>query len=461
MKRNKLKELTYTVITMLRSYSENRDLAVYYPEFLSLYTVVYLHENNFFDCKYQNISERLKSSKSNNIAIEVNKLYKDLEEKHEYLANVFCQIELSSNDNEYIREMNAKLINVFETLEHIKLEGLYGEVFSSLIEYASTNSGRKAGNFATPSIITRLMIELLAPESAKTIYDPVCGSGGLLVEAENFVKRNNPGSGLKGVYGEEINSTTLRIAKQNLIINGCINSIVWNSNSLTNPSTQIDDNNYRKFDYVLANPPFSIKKWDEQISVQKDSRFNYGPPPSGSADFAFVQHCLSSLKDRGKAAIIVSPGSLFRMGAEGKIRKRLIEENLISCVISLPPNLFHNTMIAPNILILDKCKLDDKVVLIDASSDFEKNGKTLTLNEGCIKNILNSFKQSVAHSSKVVFVKNEDLLEKNGLLSVSSYFVNSIDSTIEESFEELTKKQDDLFMKLEKLNSNLQSVLYK
>ena len=253
-----------------------------------------------------------------------------------------------------------------------------GDAYEYLIKKFADVTNKKAGEFYTPRSVVRLMIEMLDPKEGETIYDPACGTGGMLLAAVQHVKdEHGDVKRLWGkLYGQEKNLTTSSIARMNLFLHGIEDFQIVRGDTLRNPAF-FDGDHLANFDCVIANPPFSLEKWGEEQWINDPFGRNFaGLPPSSSGDFAWVQHMVKSMAGvKGRMAVVLPQGALFRKGAEGTIRQKLLEMDLIEAVIGLAPNLFYGTGLAACILVLRKKKPAQrrkKVMIADASRLFRR-----------------------------------------------------------------------------------------
>ena len=255
---------------------------------------------------------------------------------------------------------------------------ILGDAYEYLIKKFADATNKKAGEFYTPRSVVRLMIEMLDPKQGETIYDPACGTGGMLLAAVQHVQEQHGDvKRLWGkLFGQEKNLTTSAIARMNLFLHGIEDFQIVRGDTLRNPAF-FDIDQLARFDCVIANPPFSLEKWGEELWVNDPFGRNFaGLPPSSSGDFAWVQHMVKSMADgTGRMAVVLPQGALFRKGAEGSIRKKLLEMDLIEAVIGLAPNLFYGTGLAACILVLRKKKplsRRQRVMVADASRLFRR-----------------------------------------------------------------------------------------
>lgn len=247
-----------------------------------------------------------------------------------------------------------------------------GNAYEFLIKNFASTSGKKAGEFYTPPEVSQLMAQLMAPQEGDEICDPTCGSGSLLMKCGQLI-RAKAGSRKYALYGQEAIGSTWALAKMNMFLHAEDNHRIEWGDTLRNPKLLDGEGLLKHFDIVVANPPFSLEKWGhETAAADPYKRFRRGVPPRTKADYAFILHMVETMKPgSGRMAVVVPHGVLFRGAAEGKIRQKLIEENLLDIVIGLPEKLFYGTGIPAAILVLRKKKADDKVLFIDASRDFQ------------------------------------------------------------------------------------------
>jgi len=270
---------------------------------------------------------------------------------------------------------------------------IIGNAYEYLIERFAASAGKKAGEFYTPPEVSELIAELVQPKEGDSICDPACGSASLLMKCAQQIKANYKGSKKYQLYGQEAIGSTWALAKMNMFLHGEDNHIIKWGDTLRNPRLLDANDSLLHFDVVVANPPFSLEKWGHD-SAEKDKygRFRRGLPPRTKGDYAFILHMIETLKPRtGRMGVVVPHGVLFRGAAEGKIRKALIDENLLDAVIGLPEKLFFGTGIPAAILIFRKKKPDSSVLFIDASREYEDNKNQNRLGAAHIEKIVNTF----------------------------------------------------------------------
>jgi len=247
-----------------------------------------------------------------------------------------------------------------------------GNAYEFLIKNFASTSGKKAGEFYTPPEVSQLMARLMDPQEGDEICDPTCGSGSLLMKCGQLI-RSRAGSRKYALYGQEAIGSTWALAKMNMFLHAEDNHRIEWGDTLRNPKLLDGNGLLKHFDIVVANPPFSLEKWGHEAAAGDPyKRFRRGLPPRTKADYAFILHMVETMKPgTGRMAVVVPHGVLFRGAAEGKIRQKLIEENLLDVVIGLPEKLFYGTGIPAAVLVLRKKKTDDKVLFIDASRNYQ------------------------------------------------------------------------------------------
>jgi type I restriction enzyme M protein len=313
------------------------------------------------------------------------------------LDRVFRNIDFNSEPNlGQTKDRNRRLKNLlvdFSALDlqpsHLEGNDIIGDAYEYLIAKFASDAGKKAGEFYTPAEVSTLLAKLMDPQPGNRICDPTCGSGSLLIKVAKEVGSNN-----FSLYGQENNGSTWALARMNMFLHEMDNATIMWGDTLNNPQL-LEGDGLRKFDIVVANPPFSLDKWGaESAAADQYSRFHRGIPPKSKGDYAFISHMVeTAYEDIGRVGVIVPHGVLFRGSSEGKIRKQLIEENLLEAVIGLPANLFFGTGIPAAILIFNKAKSDNtNVLFVDASKGFNagKNQNKLQIQD--IKKVVDTYK---------------------------------------------------------------------
>lgn len=344
-----------------------------------------------------------------------------------------------NDKNEIVVEVLSLLSGIDFKLEDTKSD-LLGDAYEYLIGEFAAGAGKKGGEFYTPAQISRLLAQIVSVDKkrVKSAYDPTCGSGSLLLRLGEFTD-------VVSYYGQELNPTTFNLARMNMILHGVnfTNFKILQGNTLTE-----DMHGDLKAEVIVANPPFSLEwKGESDPTIAHDDRFSqYGRiAPKSAADYAFITHMLHHLADNGTMAIVLPHGALFRSGAEGHIRKHIIEkQNYLDTVIGLPPNLFYGTSIPATILVFKKCRKDDKDILfIDASKDFEKGKNQNTLTKENLEKIFDVYSKRKEVEKYSYIATLEEVKENDYNLNIPRY-VDTFEDEEEIDIEEISKKLKDL-----------------
>lgn len=332
----------------------------------------------------------------------------------------------------------SNLLGIFQDLDFSgsRAEGddLLGDAYEYLMRHFATESGKSKGQFYTPAEVSRIMAQLIGitsstPKSA-TVYDPTCGSGSLLLKVADAAP-----NGLT-VYGQEMDNATWALSVMNMILHGNETAEIAQGNTLTTPKFLKDAKTIQTFDFVVANPPFSVKTWTNGLE-EDYGRFEFGRPPEKNGDYAFLLHILKSMKSTGKGAVILPHGVLFRGNAEATIRRELVRRGFIKAIIGLPANLFYGTGIPACILVLDKENAASRtgIFMIDASKGFEKDGPKNRLRPRDMHKIVDAFskKLEVARYSRMVPLIEIADAKNDSSLNISRY----VDSSEPEDIQDL------------------------
>jgi type I restriction enzyme M protein len=313
---------------------------------------------------------------------------------------------------------------------------ILGNSYEYLIKKFADATNKKAGEFYTPRSVVRLMVNILDPQEGESIYDPACGTGGMLLEAIHHVQeKHGDVRTLWGkLFGQEKNLTTSAIARMNLFLHGAADFQIVRGDTLRNPAFFTGDD-LATFDCVIANPPFSLEKWGDDVWASDPFGRNFaGLPPAKSGDFAWVQHMVKSMAAKsGRMAVVLPHGALFRMGKEGEIRKKLLGMDLLEAVIGLGPNLFYGTGLAACILVLrqrKQPKLKNKIVIIDASKEFQSGRAQNELLPEHVNTITQWYQQAEDVESRVRVVSLDEIAENDFNLNIPRYVEPEMDGDI-------------------------------
>jgi type I restriction enzyme M protein len=318
-------------------------------------------------------------------------------------------------------------------------DDLLGDAYEYLMRQFATDSGKSKGQFYTPAEVSRVLAKVIGIDAAtstdQTIYDPTCGSGSLLLKAHDEAEYL---TGLDlAIYGQEMDNATAGLAKMNTILHDCPTSEIWQDNTLASPYFKESDGGLKRFDFAVANPPFSYKAWSNGLDPENDlyNRFEYGIPPAKNGDYAFLLHIIASLKSSGKGAVILPHGVLFRGNVEADIRKKILQQGFIKGIIGLPPNLFYGTGIPACIVVIDKENANDRngVFMIDASRGFMKDGNKNRLRDRDIHKIVDTFTNQLEISKYSRMVPFAEIEGNDYNLNIPRY----IDSSEPEDLQDI------------------------
>lgn len=351
------------------------------------------------------------------------------------------------------------LINLVEHLSVIKLDNksistdVMGQAYEYLIKKFADETKESAGEFYTPRAIVRLMIRYLNPKGGETIYDPACGTGGMLIESMNHIEEKKLTLGR--LFGQESNLTTASIARMNLFLHGSNDFKIMRGDTLRNPLF-LNNNKLQTFDCVVANPPFSLEKWGaEKWSSDPYGRNIYGTPSDKSGDFAWLQHMIKSMDPvRGRMGVILPQGVLFRKDTKD-IRKKMIEDNKLEAIVQLAGNLFYGTQLAPCILFLRSVKKNNKIRLVDASKIFKRDRAQNFLLDEHIDEIYGYLTGNEDIEEIAKTITPDEIDPDNYELNVSKYVLkNFIDDT--PPYDELVKKLNENVVRINALEEKIE-----
>lgn len=370
----------------------------------------------------------------------INKALERLEnENTSKLRGVFRNIDFNS---EAIlgkaKERNAMLRALLEDFNKLTLkpsvvgnEDVIGDAYQFMIERFASDAGKKGGEFYTPTMASELLARLVKPKENDRIYDPTCGSGSLLIKVANKVPNKKV-----AIYGQERNGATHSLALMNMYLHGIDDAKIEWGDTLANP-LHLEDGKLMKFQAIVANPPFSLDKWamgfagegntdskfKMEASLDPHRRFEWGVPPTSRGDLAFVQHMLYSLAENGRMATILPHGVLFRGSSEAKIRKQIIDMNLLDAVIGLPEGLFYGTGIPACILVMKKDRKRKDVLFIDASGEehYEKGKNQNKLREQDLIKIVNTYENYETEDKYSYVATLEEIKENDYNLNIPRY----------------------------------------
>lgn len=354
------------------------------------------------------------------------KSFKELENNNEFLEGVFSQIENQISAITMDRKLENDYFQVIHELSLIPMDRAYlgNSQFQEVSDKILAHIMKECyyGEFYTPSQISKLLASIADPKDNMTVLDPFCGTGGLLLECERYANKHSGGH--LSLYGQEINSNIWMYSKLSLILNGCKDSIVANEDSMLYPAF-VENNSLKQFDRVISVPPFGKQKWGYEIAERDQyARFRYGIPPKNSGDFAFLQHMIACLKNSGKGVMVSPEGILFRSGPEARIRKNIVQSDIIEAIILLPPGLFLNTGIPTIITVVNMGKPKERrgsILFISAEREYEETKRQNILSDENIAKIVDAYRNYKDIEKFCRVVNFEEIRDNDYSLNFSLY----------------------------------------
>ncbi|PCI26481.1 MAG: type I restriction-modification system subunit M [SAR324 cluster bacterium] len=370
--------------------------------------------------------QKLKDLK-HDIGAELNKATESIEEFNPSLEGVLVSIDFNIKN----KLTDKKLRDLLSHFSQHRLRNsdfdrpdLLGTAYEYLIKMFADSAGKKGGEFYTPGEVVKLLVSLLKPHAGMRIYDPTAGSGGMLVQTRNYLATHAENAANLSLCGQEMNLNTWAICKMNMFLHGVFSADIRKGDTLRDPQHK-QDGALMTFDRVIANPPFSLKKWGKE-DCEEDAygRFPYGTPPKDAGDLAFVQHMIASLNAEGMAGVVMPHGVLFRGSSEKKIRQGILEDDLLEAVVGLPAGLFYGTGIPACLLIINKAKAAErqgKVLFINAELEYESSKNQNKLRAQDLEKILSTFENyaEIKRYSQVVTL--EAIKENDYNLNIRRY----------------------------------------
>lgn len=430
----------------------------------------FIYPSELFD------SVRKKAVGDANLNETLDKVFKNIEasakgkDSERDMQGLFDDVDVNSNKlGSTVTKRNEKLVKLINAIGDLRL-GNYGDnsidIFGDAYEYLMTmyaaNAGKSGGEFFTPQEISELLarITVVGKTEVNKVYDPACGSGSLLLKFAKVLGKENVRNGF---YGQEINITTYNLCRINMFLHDINHELfdIANGDTLIDPKHWDDE----PFEAIVSNPPYSIK-WDGDANslLINDERFTPAGvlAPKSKADLAFVMHALSWLATNGTAAIVSFPGVLYRGGAEQKIRKYLVDHNFIDAVIQLPPDLFFGTSIPTCILVLKKNKVDNKVLFIDASAEFERKKTKNKLMHVNIRRILDCYASRGICEYFSHLAEHTEIVKNDYNISVNSYIAKKDKreficiAELNVSITKIVERQSELRTKIDAIVADLE-----
>ena len=426
-----------------------------------------LSKDNSFYALYKNRNEA-------NIGELINIALENIETDNRLkLEGVFRNIDFNSEANlGKTRDRNRRLKTLLEDFNKPELDmrpsrvpgDVIGNTYIYLIERFASDAGKKAGEFYTPHKVSELVAKLCAPRPGARICDPACGSGGLMIEAAQVVGNDD-----YALYGMEVNGSTWALARMNMFLHGADAARIEWCDTLTAPAL-VENDRLMKFDNVVANPPFSLKKWGAEAVLEDPyNRFWRGAPPVSKGDFAFISHMIeTAIENKGRVAVVVPHGVLFRGAAEGRIRRKLIEDNLLDTVIGLPGNLFPTTTIPVAVLVFDRSREQGgsnagrkDVLFVDASKDYQPGKNQNALLDEHIEKILETCKERKDVEKYAHLAGFDEIVENDFNLNIPRYVdtfeeeeeidIDAVQREIDQLEEELSRVRTEMAEKMKEI----------
>lgn len=392
-------------------------------------------------CHWTNVRET-----TSNVGQAIEKALRGIEQANqEYLYGIFGDAQWSNKN----KLTDSLLINLIEHFSQYTLgrenanPDMLGNAYEYLIKHFADLTNKKAGEFYTPRSVVHLLGLILDPHEGETIYDPACGTGGMLLECVDHLKHNEEDYRTLKLFGQEKNLTSSAIARMNMFLHGIEDFDIERGDTLRNPAF-FEADSLQTFDCVIANPPFSLKDWGaESWANDPYGRNMAGVPPKGNGDMAWVQHMIKSMNSTGRMTVVLPHGALFRKGAEGKIRKELLEQDLLDAVIGLGANVFYGTQLAACIMVFKhnkKASKKNKVLFIDASDQIRVGRAQNYLDSKHVEQIHQWYSSFEDVENYVKVATMDDLAENDFSLNVPLYVEKNLEDnlpTVEEAMVDL------------------------
>lgn len=427
-----------------------------------------------------------------NIGIALDKAFAAIERENTSLEGVMTATKFGDKEK-LSDDVLQRLLRHFNTHslrnDHLESNDLLGDAYEYLIKQFADDAGKKGGEFYSPRGVVQLIVQIIKPQPKHKVYDPTCGSGGMLIESAKYVAEQpngKVGSNINvSLFGQEKNLSTWAIGKMNMILHSFMDADIQKGDTLTDPKHRNEKNELDLFDRVIANPPFSMDKWWQKAEVNLEKkldkngkekeiapnynkvvtdpygRLQFGVPPRSYADLAFLQHMIAVLKQDGKAGVVLPHGTLFRGSTEGKIRKALLDADLVEGIIGLPSALFYNTGIPASIWVINKNKPETqkgKITIIDASNDFKEGKNQNELLDEHIDKIVKAYDQAKDIDKYMRVIEIDEIAENDYNLNISRY-IDTSEPEPEVDLVEVKSAIADLELREKEIDQKLEEYL--
>lgn len=392
-------------------------------------------------CHWKDVRET-----TSNVGLAIEKALRGIEQANqEFPYGIFGDAQWS-NKNKLSDRLLIDLVEHFSqyTLSNSTVEAdLLGQSYEYLIKHFADLTNKKAGEFYTPRSVVHLLGLVLDPQEGESIYDPACGTGGMLLECVDQLKEKGKDFRTLKLFGQEKNLTSSSIARMNMFLHGIEDFQIYRGDTLRNPAF-FEADGLKSFDCVIANPPFSLKAWGAENWVNDPWGRNIaGVPPKGNGDMAWVQHMIKSMNSSGRMTVVLPHGALFRKGAEGRIRKALLEADLLEAVIGLGPNIFYGTQLAACVMVFKQIKKEqrkNKILFIDASDQIRVGRAQNFLEEEHIIQIFSWYQDFQDVENYVKVASFAELEENDFNLNIPLY----VEKIIEDNLPSVEEAMADL-----------------
>jgi type I restriction enzyme M protein len=414
-------------------------------------------------CHWKNVRET-----TTNLGLTIEKALRGIEQANqELLYGIFGDAQWS-NKNKLSDRLLTDLIEHFSqySLSNSLVEpDVLGNAYEYLIKHFADLTNKKAGEFYTPRSVVHLLGLILDPHERQSIYDPACGTGGMLLECVAHLKDNNEDYRTLKLYGQEKNLTSSSIARMNMFLHGIEDFQIVRGDTLRNPAF-FEEDHLKTFDCVIANPPFSLKEWGaENWANDPFGRNIAGVPPQGNGDMAWVQHMIKSMNSTGRMTVVLPHGALFRKGAEGKIREALLKQDLLEAVIGLGSNIFYGTQLAACLLVFKQNKdthKKGKVLFIDGSDQVRVGRAQNFLESNHVKQLFNWYTEFTEIENYVKVASLKDIEANDYNLNIPLYVEKIIEDnlpSVEEALSDLKTAWDASLQAEEKFKTILKDFI--